>query len=125
MLSIVDLTCEHGDKPLGLSLKSPRFSWKLRSDLPNTIQTSYQITLYTVHNNIIESKDDYSLVWKGNIEKTKKSVLVQCNIGDLLPGTKYRWDVTVTDNHDFTATASSAFETGLGSWNVLSQVDIR
>ncbi|NJN35288.1 MAG: hypothetical protein HC817_14600 [Saprospiraceae bacterium] len=42
---ISDLRCEHLQNPVGLGIKTPRFSWKLTSSERQIMQTAYQIRL--------------------------------------------------------------------------------
>ncbi len=120
MLSLSDLCCEHEGSPLGLVLKTPRFSWKLRSDTPNVLQTSYQLQIYrdktlsTTDSMAADSKKQ--CLWDSGVQDCDASVLVTCGLPGLEAKTKYTWQVQVTDNQDRTATASGTFETGLGDW---------
>ena len=45
-LTITELLVEYMEKPIGLDEKSPRFSWKLESDLRETLQTSCRIFVF-------------------------------------------------------------------------------
>ncbi len=110
MLSLYDLQCEHSTQPIGLPLRSPRFSWKLRSDLPDTLQSSCRLRIFEL------ASDAELPVWDGGTVETGNSVLISTGLVSLKPETCYRWDLTVADNHDATASASSLFETGLGNW---------
>ena len=37
------LTCEHLENPIGIGIRQPRLSWKLRSDRIGEVQTAWQI----------------------------------------------------------------------------------
>ena len=39
-MKIYDLRTEYRENPIGLAVKSPRFSWKMRTDEKNTVQNS-------------------------------------------------------------------------------------
>ena len=42
-MRLYDLRTEYRINPIGLTVKAPRFSWKMESDKKNTLQNSYQI----------------------------------------------------------------------------------
>ncbi len=110
MLSLYDLQCEHRERPIDLPLRTPRFSWKLRSDLAETRQVSYRLR-------ISEGLREGGLpVWDSGTVDSSESVLVTADIAALKPETAYFWDLAVTDSHGCMAAASSTFETGLGVW---------
>ena len=47
MFHIYDIKINELENPLGLDIKSPRFSWKLRSEKQNTMQKKAQILVGT------------------------------------------------------------------------------
>ena len=110
MLHLYDLRCEHRTHPIGLATGSPRFSWKLRSDREDVLQTTCRLTLAACRS------DGDEALWDSGETEDGHSVLVPCDLPFLAPRTQYRWTVTVTDNHGETATAEATFETGLGDW---------
>lgn len=97
-LKVEDLTT-----PLGIDVKDPTFSWRLKSDQRDCKQTAYNI--------VVTRTSDNSTVWdSGNVDspqqfgvKYEGTALTSC--------TAYKWTVTITDNHGNTASASSTFET--------------
>lgn len=98
MLKLYDLSVEYRHDPMGLDCLHPRFSWKLESDLPDTIQKSY---ILTVNGQQIAA------------ENSNQSILVPYTGEALTPRTRYTWEVCVQDNHGDTAFAQGSFETGL------------
>ncbi len=102
MLEIKDLTTEYKTSPVGIDELKPRFSWKLQSDQNNTRQTAYQIKVSAGET-----------VWDSGRVESEDSILVEYAGKQFEPRTAYVWEVTVTDNHGETASASAAFETGL------------
>ena len=42
-VQIVEMACEHRQKPVGVDVLNPRMSWKLKSSERNFLQTAYQI----------------------------------------------------------------------------------
>jgi alpha-L-rhamnosidase len=108
-LSTYDLTCEHLTNPIGIDVKKPRLSWKLKSDKRNTSQTAYLIE-------VSESTDfnKKSIVWTSTKVNSSTSIL-QMYAGPLKSRTRYFWRVKVWDNQsqESTWSAPSLFETGL------------
>ncbi len=52
MLQIYDLKTEYRNNPMGIDVRNPRFSWKMKSDLQGIMQTSYHIVVKR-HENIV------------------------------------------------------------------------
>ena len=84
MVSVYDLTVEYRQNPLGIDEVQPRFSWKLRGDLPNTCQQSYRIVVSGEH-----------MHWDSGKVESDRSVLVEYIGPALAPRTRYHWEVTV------------------------------
>lgn len=102
MLKLYDLTIEYKKEPLGLDEVQPRFSWKLRSDGRDTVQTAYRLTV-----------SNGEVMWDTGRVESAQSVLVEYLGAALEARTVYRWTVTVWDNHGDSASAKASFETGL------------
>ncbi|RZK14126.1 MAG: alpha-L-rhamnosidase, partial [Pedobacter sp.] len=87
-----------------------RFSWKISSDLKNTMQVQYEIRVGK--SETIEK----SQVWKSK-QKSDQSVLISYNGVELESNTRYYWQARVKDNHGNTSKWSSVqlFQTGLKS----------
>ena len=102
MFSLYDLTVEYKRTPLGMDEIQPRFSWKLQSDLPDTRQVAYRIT---VRNG--------GLLWDSGRVESDRSILTEYLGPAFEPRTCYAWEVTVWTNHGETASAAGKFETGL------------
>ena len=103
MLRITDITCEHQARPLAIATPHPRFSWKLESDEKDTIQTAYQIQVWTSENQLIwdsgriEHRHTYDIVYEGTVLKSAE---------------RYIYQIQVWDNHGNTATSGrQRFET--------------
>lgn len=101
-LLITDLTVEHLDTPLGLDIACPRFSWKLRCQRENTVQSSYRL-LITAGEEIAADT--------GRMEDSQS---IEVSVPDFIarPMTCYQVRLEVTDNYGRTAQAHSRFETG-------------
>lgn len=102
MLKLNDLSVEYRSNPLGMDNIQPRFSWKLDSDLQNTRQLAYRITV-----------SGGSLLWDSGRVASSQSILVEYLGPAFEPRTRYDWEVTVWTEPDQTASASAHFETGL------------
>lgn len=102
MLNIIQATVEYMENPIGIENKTPRFSWQINSEKPNTMQTAYRI--------IICLGSD--IVW----DSTKIADMACCAIvyggEELKPCSRYSWKLTVWDNNGEEASLSSRFETG-------------
>ena len=88
-MNICDLRIEYRKNPQGLSVKIPRFSWKIAAEKDNTIQAAYTIRVCC----------EGRIVWDSGRVVSDQSVLVPY-AGEQL-GTEKRYDVelTVEDNY--------------------------
>ncbi len=103
---IDNLRVEYCKTPIGLDMKSPRFSWQMRttSDERNIWQTAYQIIV----------KDPKGLfVWDSRKVQGNKSVGIPYSGDQIEPCTRYTWTVIVWDQKGKSASNTSWFETGL------------
>ena len=94
--------CENLTNPLGLDTRQPRFSWQLRSDRRNSLQTAYEIRV----------SDDAATLAKGSVWNTGKvtsdsSVHVTYTGQPLQSGKRYFWQVRVWDNSGKTSAWSA------------------
>lgn len=102
-MRIEDLRVEYRRNPMGLDILNPRFSWKLNSDKPNTVQTAYQIQVIS----------GGKMSWYTGCRQSDQSTLVEY-CGQPLQAEKcYEYRVTVWDNHGEVDSADGSFETGL------------
>ena len=103
-LEVNDLTTEMARRPLCVEAQAPRFSWKLDSDRQNTLQNTYRIRV----------SDANGPVWDSGEVTSEQSVYIPYAGKALQPMTRYRWTVTVSDNHGQTATSEAEmFQTGI------------
>lgn len=97
MLKLTELQVSSRNHPIGLD-EQPVFSWKMVSDIPDTIQTAYRVRVGSWDTGRVESGDSLFVPYAGPA---------------LQPRTAYRVQVEVWDNHGQTACAETGFETGL------------
>jgi len=84
MLKCYDLKCEGLVSPMGVDKERPRFSWKIKSDKPNTVQTEYEIIIDGLWHKRIKSEESLFIEYDGLPLKAK---------------TKYIFCVRVWDNN--------------------------
>lgn len=103
MMKIRDLRIEYRKSPFGLSVKKPRFSWKIESSKKNTVQSRYRIQV----------TDGVKTVWDTRIRESGDSILIPYEGAELNPETVYQVKVISWDNYGNTSGAESTFETGI------------
>ncbi|MFC2124050.1 family 78 glycoside hydrolase catalytic domain [Bacteroidota bacterium] len=89
-----DLTCEYTINPLGIEVKSPRLSWKLKSELKGQEQTAYRILVSTTEKQLDNEKGD---MWDSRKQESNQSVNISYAGLPLQSGTRYYWKVLVWD----------------------------
>jgi len=104
-VSVKNLLCENLTNPVGLDVKSPRFSWQLASDKRNTMQTAYELKLM----------DGKKIEWNTGKINSDQSVFVDYAGAALQSNKKYSWQVRVWDNYGAVSPWSEAatFQTAL------------
>ena len=101
---IVNLKTEYTQTPLGIDVKSPRFSWQMQSNERGTRQTGYRIKV---------EDENGKQMWETQFVASANSLNVIYKGEPLRARTKYFWSLTVRDNDKVEHKASSWFETGL------------
>ena len=102
-MQILDLRVEYRENPIGMGILKPRFSWKLKSEKENTIQTGCQIQVISAG----------KMIWDSGCRRTEQSVFIEYGGLPLQAENRYEYRVTVWDNHGEMAVADGNFETGL------------
>lgn len=102
-MNIYDFCVEYRKTPSGLSVRRPRFSWKLKSEQRDTIQKVYWIQVIS-HEKV---------VWDSGMVESHQSVLIPYAGEYLEPETRYTVKLTVKDNHGQIYMADTWFETGI------------
>ena len=102
-MRIYDFRIEYEKNPQGISVRNPRFSWKMESERENTVQTSYRLRVCRGE----------KCVWDSGKESSGRSVLVPYAGEELEPETRYEVSLSVTDNYGNVCEADTWFETGI------------
>lgn len=102
-MEITELKTLHMTDPLGIDV-TPYFSWKLRSEQPDTVQTQYQLT--------VTDPDGRTVLDAGPIATDKNTYIAYAG-EPLRSRSRYTIEVSVQDNHGNTAKQSGWFETAL------------
>lgn len=101
-IDIKDLTCEMQKTLLAIDKTSPRFGWKLTSNIQGDKQTAYQIVLIS----------DGIKIWDSGKVKSDQSQLVIYKGKPLEKGKRYIWSVKVWDvNGSVKESENTFFET--------------
>jgi alpha-L-rhamnosidase len=103
---VTELLTEYAPTPLGIDVKTPRFSWQMNAPVGKRgySQTAYQVEV---------SNPKGTIVWDSKKMTDGRSLNIKYAGATLEPATRYNWTVTVWDQDGKKATGSSWFETGL------------
>lgn len=111
-MKIFNLQCEYRNNPLGISVKEPRFSWKVSSNLKKVKQTHYRIFVYK------KMLQSHELVWDSGKTAGEKPFGIAYSGEELTIYTQYIWSVEIWDNYGNKVVSDDAtFETGIFSLN--------
>ncbi|MDO5423729.1 MAG: glycoside hydrolase family 78 protein [Eubacteriales bacterium] len=102
-MKIYDFRIEYQKNPRGLSVRKPRFSWKMEAAERDTVQKSYCLQVIK----------DGKTAWDSGIIPSHQSVLVPYGGEELQEETEYRVKLVVEDNHGTIAECRSSFCTGI------------
>jgi alpha-L-rhamnosidase len=104
-ISVFDLSCEHLQNPLGIDVKTPRFSWKYADETHTRglHQTAYRILVATDPSKLKAGKADK---WDSGIIHSDQSQLVLYEGSELQSGGDYYWNVEVYTDPDAPACKS-------------------
>ncbi len=96
----VDLTCEYLKNPLGLDVRQPRFSWKLKAtdaSARGQRQTAWVIVVATDRDKLERDEGD---LWDSGWNKSDQSQLIEYKGKPLASGQVCWWKVLVRDEKD-------------------------
>ncbi len=85
---VKNLLCEHLSDPIGIDVREPLFSWQLIADKRNTMQSAYEIKVFSGNTS----------VWNSGKISSDQSVNISYAGVPLESGRKYNWQVRVWDN---------------------------
>lgn len=94
-LIVTNLRVEYLKNPVGIDETSPRFFWRIESDMKRTMQTAYQLRVSRSDN----FSDPVELVWDTGERTTDQSIQIEYAGSALQSQTRYYWQVRVQDNH--------------------------
>lgn len=100
---LYDFNVEYRKEPAGLSVRVPRFSWKLKSEKRDTVQTSYHIWVFS----------GKETIWDSGRKDSAQSVLVPYGGKELEEEKEYRVRLVVEDNYGNSAESQTSFSTGI------------
>ena len=99
-----NLTLENLSNPIGIGVKTPRFSWQLVSSKRNVKQTAYEIQV----------KEGKNMVWASGKVASESSIFNKYTGTSLVSDSKYTWQVRVWDNQGNTSKwVNASFGTAL------------
>lgn len=100
---LYDFRTEHLVNPRGMSVRNPRFSWKISSEEKNVVQTKYELTVF----------NEEDVVWDSGLVESSQSILVPYSGEPLEEERHYRVRVFAEDNHGNRAGTEGFFDTGI------------
>lgn len=111
-LLVDDLSCEHQRDPVGIGVRAPRLSWKLRAQTFNEAQTAYHLRAASSIEALVSGSAD---LWDSGKVVSGQSVLIPWGGKPLSSRSQVFWQVRVWDKDgepsEWSQTAS--FELGL------------
>ena len=94
-IKLVELRCEYAINPLGIDVKTPKFSWILESTERGQMQSAYQVLVASSLDNLQKEVGDN---WDSKKVKLSNSVNISYKGKLLTSGEKCYWKVRVWDN---------------------------
>ncbi|MGI2294903.1 family 78 glycoside hydrolase catalytic domain [Paenibacillus sp. GXUN7292] len=108
MLEVVDLRCEYKVNPIGIDVRRPRISWKLKTDERAVLQTAYEIE--------VAADAEFSrIIWSSGKVESDQSTHVEIVDVQIASSTRYYYRVKSWSNKGDSSDWSAAafWETGL------------
>lgn len=94
-IKTTSLKVEMQENPMGVSNKTPRFSWQISTDKNNLKQTSYQIEIAEDKADLQKEKN---LIWNSGKVKSDNSAWIEYKGDPLKSGASYFWRVRICTN---------------------------
>ena len=106
--TVEDLRVEYMNNPIGIDVKQPRFSWKMKSNERGVSQKAYILVVST-------DEAFKKIVWNSGEVLSDQSVSISYGGEALTPATRYFWKVQVKnqDSKKISSAGNAFFETGL------------
>ena len=111
ILEVYDMRIEHLREPVGLDVRIPRFSWRIRSERPGARQASYRLRVSTSPYGLFPGDGD--VVWDSGPVASEENVLVDYGGPPLGSGRSYDVTLIVWDQNGSSARKTTRWETGL------------
>ncbi len=100
-MQLTRLRVLHMENSLGID-ENPWYSWVLKSEKPDTMQTGYRIRV---------TEEAGNPVWDSGMQTGDENTFIPYEGAPLKSRTRYSWTVEVTSNHGETASETGVFET--------------
>lgn len=93
----VQLQCNYRVNPIGIGNSTPNFSWQLKTDESNWLQSAYQIIVASTPELLTPEKCD---VWNSGKVNAGESVCIPFKANTIESEKRYYWKVKVWDKND-------------------------
>jgi alpha-L-rhamnosidase len=93
---LVSLRTEHGENPIGLEAREPRFSWQLNAEGRGVIQSAYQIRVALTERDLLRGSN---LSWDSGRVSSDESTLRSYAGASLQSGQRYYWQARTWDGN--------------------------
>ena len=93
-ITVIQLKCNFKTNPLGVETANPSFSWQLKSDARNQMQTAYRILVSDTEGGLAKNE---GTIWDSGKQLSDKSIQVEYKGKTLKSAQKYYWKVRVWD----------------------------
>lgn len=111
-LTVANLKCAYQIRPLGVQSQAPVFSWELRSERRNVLQTAYQVLVADSRKSLDKNLGN---IWDSGKVASAASIQVSYAGSALQPAKTYFWKVKTWDNQNGASgwSAAGAWQMGL------------
>ena len=95
IVEIFDVRTEYKINPIGIETKSPRLSWKIKSNKRNTFQTTYRVICA---GNKEDLDKEINLLWDTGVIQSDQSIQIEYKGNTLASHQRVYWKVQVETN---------------------------
>ena len=96
-VEVVDLQCEYLENPLGIDIKSPRLSWKLKTEENSVMQKAYRILVSSNRENL---KNNIGDIWDTDTVFSDNSTQIVYSGSELISRQKAFWKIKIWDQNN-------------------------